>query len=177
MAKAELGTKRICPDTGRKFYDLGKTPVVSPYTGKVVPITPPPQSRARPEPAQPAPVAAPPHRSPRWSYPRRRMPNSSRSKTPRPNSRVRTGGRRCGRGGGNRRSRDRREPRRRRLHRGRRRRRSRCDRHHRRDHREGRGDLTLPKRARFAGLRRDNSRIGAIAQMGERVNGIHEVGG
>ncbi len=59
MAKAELGTKRICPETGRKFYDLGKTPVVSPYTGKVVPIVAPPQSRARPEPAQPAPVARP----------------------------------------------------------------------------------------------------------------------
>ena len=38
MAKSELGTKRVCPDTGRKFYDLNKTPVVSPYTGKVVPI-------------------------------------------------------------------------------------------------------------------------------------------
>ena len=59
MAKAELGTKRICPETGRKFYDLGKTPVISPYTGKVVPIAPPPQSRARPEPAAPAPVARP----------------------------------------------------------------------------------------------------------------------
>lgn len=33
MAKAELGTKRVCPVTGRKFYDLGKDPVVSPYTG------------------------------------------------------------------------------------------------------------------------------------------------
>jgi uncharacterized protein (TIGR02300 family) len=30
VAKAELGTKRICPETGRKFYDLGKTPVISP---------------------------------------------------------------------------------------------------------------------------------------------------
>jgi uncharacterized protein (TIGR02300 family) len=59
VAKAELGTKRICPETGRKFYDLGKTPVISPYTGKVVPIAPPPQSRSRPEPAQPAPVARP----------------------------------------------------------------------------------------------------------------------
>jgi uncharacterized protein (TIGR02300 family) len=59
VAKAELGTKRICPETGRKFYDLGKTPVISPYTGKVVPIVAPPQSRARPEPAQPAPVARP----------------------------------------------------------------------------------------------------------------------
>ena len=59
MAKTELGTKRVCPETGRKFYDLGKTPVISPYTGKVVPIVAPPQSRARPEPAQPAPVARP----------------------------------------------------------------------------------------------------------------------
>ncbi len=57
MAKTELGTKRVCPETGRKFYDLGKTPVISPYTGKVVPIVVPPPSRARPEPA--APVARP----------------------------------------------------------------------------------------------------------------------
>ena len=51
MAKSELGTKRVCPETGRKFYDLNKTPVISPYTGKVVPIAAPP--RARPEPASP----------------------------------------------------------------------------------------------------------------------------
>ena len=57
MAKTDLGTKRICPETGRKFYDLGKTPVISPYTGKVVPIVVPPPSRARAEPA--APVARP----------------------------------------------------------------------------------------------------------------------
>ncbi len=58
MAKPDLGTKRVCPDTGRKFYDLNKTPVISPYTGKVVPIVVPTQSRARPEPAaaRPAPV-------------------------------------------------------------------------------------------------------------------------
>ena len=56
MAKTELGTKRVCPETGRKFYDLGKTPVISPYTGKVVPIVVPVQSRSRPEPATPAPV-------------------------------------------------------------------------------------------------------------------------
>jgi len=52
VAKAELGTKRICPDTGRKFYDLNKDPVISPYTGKVVPVETP-ISRARPE-QQPA---------------------------------------------------------------------------------------------------------------------------
>ena len=28
------GTKREDPDTGKKFYDLNKDPVVSPYTGK-----------------------------------------------------------------------------------------------------------------------------------------------
>ena len=58
MAKSELGTKRVCPETGRKFYDLGKTPVISPYTGKVVPIVVAPV-RSRPEPATPAPVARP----------------------------------------------------------------------------------------------------------------------
>lgn len=60
MAKPDLGTKRVCPDTGRKFYDLNKTPVISPYTGKVVPIVAPAPARARPEPvaaARPVPVA------------------------------------------------------------------------------------------------------------------------
>jgi uncharacterized protein (TIGR02300 family) len=56
VAKSELGTKRICPDTGRKFYDLGKTPVISPYTGKVVPIAAP-VTRSRPETAAARPVA------------------------------------------------------------------------------------------------------------------------
>jgi len=40
VAKPELGTKRICPTTGKKFYDLNKNPVISPYTGEVVPIAP-----------------------------------------------------------------------------------------------------------------------------------------
>ncbi len=38
MPKEEWGTKRICPTTGRRFYDLNRTPVVSPYTGEVVDI-------------------------------------------------------------------------------------------------------------------------------------------
>lgn len=66
MAKAELGTKRVCPDTGRKFYDLNKDPVISPYTGKIVPVETP-VARARPEQApppaaavRPAPAAVPP---------------------------------------------------------------------------------------------------------------------
>ncbi|BBF94292.1 TIGR02300 family protein [Blastochloris tepida] len=37
MAKDELGTKRVCPVTGRKFYDLNKDPIVSPYTGESYP--------------------------------------------------------------------------------------------------------------------------------------------
>jgi uncharacterized protein (TIGR02300 family) len=40
VAKSDLGTKRICPTTGKKFYDLNKNPVISPYTGEVVPIAP-----------------------------------------------------------------------------------------------------------------------------------------
>ena len=39
VAKSELGTKRIDPETGRKFYDLNKDPIVSPYTGKSYPRT------------------------------------------------------------------------------------------------------------------------------------------
>lgn len=58
MAKSDLGTKRVCPDTGRKFYDMGKSPVISPYTGKVVPIVVPVQSRSRPESAAARPVPA-----------------------------------------------------------------------------------------------------------------------
>jgi len=50
VAKPELGTKRVCPITGRKFYDLNKSPVISPYTGEVVPIAPIVASRARAEP-------------------------------------------------------------------------------------------------------------------------------
>jgi uncharacterized protein (TIGR02300 family) len=48
VAKSDLGTKRICPTTGKKFYDLNKNPVISPYTGEVVPIAPvaPPRGRS-----------------------------------------------------------------------------------------------------------------------------------
>jgi uncharacterized protein (TIGR02300 family) len=58
VAKPDLGTKRVCPDTGRKFYDLNKNPVISPYTGKVVPIAAPAPSRVRPEPAPAARASA-----------------------------------------------------------------------------------------------------------------------
>jgi uncharacterized protein (TIGR02300 family) len=37
VAKPELGIKRVCPVTGRKFYDLNRDPVVSPYSGQAYP--------------------------------------------------------------------------------------------------------------------------------------------
>ena len=36
MPKEEWGTKRVCPTTGKRFYDLGRDPIISPYTGEVV---------------------------------------------------------------------------------------------------------------------------------------------
>ena len=54
MAKPELGTKRTCPVTGRKFYDLNKDPVISPYTGEIVPIAVAPPPRVRAEAVRPA---------------------------------------------------------------------------------------------------------------------------
>lgn len=40
MPKEEWGVKRLCPTTGRRFYDLNRTPPVSPYTGEVVDLDP-----------------------------------------------------------------------------------------------------------------------------------------
>ncbi len=36
MPKEEWGVKRVCPTTGKRFYDLNKDPIVSPYTGEIV---------------------------------------------------------------------------------------------------------------------------------------------
>ena len=58
MAKSDLGTKRICPTTGKKFYDLNKKPVISPYTGEVVPIAPVVAPRARGDAARATAAAA-----------------------------------------------------------------------------------------------------------------------
>ncbi|MBN8293369.1 TIGR02300 family protein [Rhodobacter sp. NTK016B] len=41
MPKEEWGVKRLCPTTGKRFYDLNKSPVISPYTGEVVPTEQP----------------------------------------------------------------------------------------------------------------------------------------
>src|SRR4051812_28933511 len=61
VAKSDLGTKRICPTSGKKFYDLNKTPVISPYTGEVVPIAPvaPPRMTRGAAAAAAAPAMAP----------------------------------------------------------------------------------------------------------------------
>ena len=39
MANPKLGTKRVDPETGQKFYDLNRDPIVSPYTGKSYPLS------------------------------------------------------------------------------------------------------------------------------------------
>ncbi|RBW53748.1 TIGR02300 family protein [Ruegeria sp. A3M17] len=36
MPKEEWGVKRVCPTTGKRFYDLNKNPIISPYTGEIV---------------------------------------------------------------------------------------------------------------------------------------------
>lgn len=66
MVKAELGTKRICPSCGSKFYDLLKSPIICPKCGVsfiAAPLLPSkgdvPQA-AKPAPKPPVPVAADP---------------------------------------------------------------------------------------------------------------------
>lgn len=36
MPKEEWGVKRVCPTTGKRFYDMNRDPIVSPYTGEIV---------------------------------------------------------------------------------------------------------------------------------------------
>ena len=38
MPNEEWGTKRLCPTSGKRFYDLNKDPIVSPYTGEVLEV-------------------------------------------------------------------------------------------------------------------------------------------
>lgn len=56
MANDDRGTKRTDPETGKKFYDLNKDPIVSPYTGKSYPLSYF-QEVAATKPARVAPVA------------------------------------------------------------------------------------------------------------------------
>jgi uncharacterized protein (TIGR02300 family) len=60
LASDERGTKRTCPVTGRKFYDLNQDPVVSPYTGKSYPLSffeAPPEKPSTKSPVKEAKVA------------------------------------------------------------------------------------------------------------------------
>jgi uncharacterized protein (TIGR02300 family) len=57
VAKPGLGTKRLCPHCGAKFYDLDKDPIVCPKCGSEVQIITAPTRGGRPEPARAAPVA------------------------------------------------------------------------------------------------------------------------
>ena len=36
MPNPEWGKKRVCPTTGKRFYDMNANPIISPYTGLVV---------------------------------------------------------------------------------------------------------------------------------------------
>jgi uncharacterized protein (TIGR02300 family) len=67
LARPELGTKRVCPTTGRKFYDLNRDPIVSPYSGEswprstfepLVKAPPPANDEDEEEAADPAAAAA-----------------------------------------------------------------------------------------------------------------------
>ena len=51
MPKEEWGVKRICPTTGKRFYDLGRVPIISPYSGEVVEIDLPGRKTAAAAPA------------------------------------------------------------------------------------------------------------------------------
>jgi uncharacterized protein (TIGR02300 family) len=39
VGKPELGTKRICPSCGTKYYDLNRSPIVCPHCGTVFQVT------------------------------------------------------------------------------------------------------------------------------------------
>jgi hypothetical protein len=52
VAKAELGTKRVCPNCGTKYYDLNKNPIICPKCGTYF------EAPTRPRAAPVAPVVA-----------------------------------------------------------------------------------------------------------------------
>ncbi len=62
VAKLDLGTKRLCPNCGARYYDLNKDPPVCPKCGTVFVVTTP-KSRPpepEPEPKEEEPVAVQP---------------------------------------------------------------------------------------------------------------------
>ncbi len=64
MAKEEWGVKRLCPTTGKRFYDLNRDLIISPYTGEVVEMETPnskssgPQPRPQPRRSRPRPLTS-----------------------------------------------------------------------------------------------------------------------
>jgi uncharacterized protein (TIGR02300 family) len=50
VAKIDLGTKRLCPNCGARYYDLNKAPPVCPKCGTVFVVTTP---KSRPQEPQP----------------------------------------------------------------------------------------------------------------------------
>ena len=46
MTKAELGTKRVCPNCGTKYYDLNRDPIVCPKCGTVFEVAVATRTRA-----------------------------------------------------------------------------------------------------------------------------------
>ena len=57
MTKAELGTKRLCPNCGARYYDLNRDPIVCPRCGTEFEAV---AVKARPQAAAKAPVAVAP---------------------------------------------------------------------------------------------------------------------
>ncbi len=55
MPNEEWGVKRVCPTTGKRFYDLNKDPIVSPYTGETVTFDANNKTHVAVEKAKPAP--------------------------------------------------------------------------------------------------------------------------
>lgn len=56
VTKAELGTKRLCPNCGARYYDLNRDPIVCPRCGTAFEVAA--VTRVRPQTAAKAPPAA-----------------------------------------------------------------------------------------------------------------------
>jgi uncharacterized protein (TIGR02300 family) len=46
VTKAELGTKRLCPNCGARYYDLNRSPIICPKCGTLFEVA---SGRARPQ--------------------------------------------------------------------------------------------------------------------------------
>ena len=58
VTKAELGTKRLCPNCGTRYYDLNRSPILCPKCGTRFEVAAAP-ARARAAPAKVVPVEEP----------------------------------------------------------------------------------------------------------------------